>query len=224
VVENPAQPLGFPLAELFADGSSVITKHDGTGGVVSVDTVTAQLMYEVQSTRYLGPDVTTHLDSIALSDDGPDRVRISGVRGSAPPPRLKVCVNELGGYRNSVELVLTGLDIAEKADWVRAQLEPALTASSVTWSLGPVPPPDVATEEEASTLLRCTVLDRSPEPVGRAFSSAAVELALASYPGFTMTAPPGAGAPYGVYRAEYVDRSAVEHTVHHADGHTEVIA
>jgi hypothetical protein len=223
-MSNPAQPLGFPLAELYADGSSVITKHDGTGGVVSVDTVTAQLMYEVQSTRYLGPDVTTHLDSVALSVDGPDRVSISGVRGSAPPEQLKVCVNELGGYRNSVELVLTGLDIEEKAAWVRAQLEPALTAVSVTWSLGPLPRPDAATEEEASTLLRCTVQDPLPEPVGRAFSSASVELALASYPGFTMTAPPGAGAPYGVYRAEYVDRSAVKHTVHHADGHTEVIA
>ena len=122
----PAQPLGFPLAEVAADGSSVITKHDGTGGLVSLDTVTAQLMYEVQSTEYLGPDVTTHLDSIRLTDEGPDRVRVSGVRGSAPPERLKVCVNELGGHRNSVELVLTGLDLDEKAAWVRAQLEPRL--------------------------------------------------------------------------------------------------
>jgi hypothetical protein len=222
--DRPARPLGFPLAELSADGSSVITKHDGTGGVVNVDTVTAQLMYEVQSTAYLGPDVTTHLDSIRLADDGPDRVRISGVRGSAPPERLKVCVNELGGFRNAVELVLTGLDVEEKAAWVRAQLEPRLTASSVTWTLGALPPPDADTEEAASTLLRCTVQDPCPDPVGRAFSSAAVELALASYPGFTMTAPPGNGTPFGVYRAEYIDRSAVTHTVHHADGRTEVIA
>ena len=220
----PSEPLGFPLAELAPDGSSVITRHAGTGGLVSLDTVTAQLMYEVQSTEYLGPDVTTHLDSVELSDDGPDRVRISGVRGSAPPDRLKVCVNELGGYRNSVELVLTGLDVEEKAAWVRAQLEPRLTAASVTWTLGPLPQPDADTEEGASTLLRCTVRDPSPDPVGRAFSSAAVELALASYPGFTLTAPPAAGTPYAVYRAEYVDRSAVTHTVHHADGRTEVVA
>jgi hypothetical protein len=220
---DPAQPLGFPLAEVHEDGSSVITKHGDTGGVVTVDTVTAQLMYEVQSTRYLGPDVTTHLDTIRLGDDGPDRVRVSGVRGSAPPEQLKVCVNELGGYRNSVELVLTGLEIEAKAAWVRAQLEPRLTASSVTWTLGPLPAPDVDTEEGASTVLRCTVQDASPEPVGRAFSSAAVELALASYPGFTMTAPPGNGTPYGVYRAEYVDRSSVTHTVTYADGHNLVI-
>jgi hypothetical protein len=223
-IADPAQPLGFPLAEIDADGSSVITKHPDTGGLVGVDTVTAQLLYEVQSTAYLGPDVTTHLDTIKLDGDGPDRVRISGTRGSAPPERLKVCVNELGGHRNSAELVLTGLDVAEKAAWVRAQLEPRLTASSVTWTLGPLPPPDADTEEGASTLLRCTVQDPSPEPVGRAFSGAVVELALASYPGFTMTAPPGPGTPYGVYRAEYVDRSAVTHTVHHADGRTQVVA
>ena len=221
---DPARPLGFPLAEISADGTSVLTKHRGTGGAVTIDTVTAQLMYEVQSAAYLGPDVTTHLDTIRLSDDGPDRVRVSGVRGTAPPERLKVCVNELGGYRNSVELVLTGLDVEEKAAWVRAQLEPRLTAATTTWTLGALPQPDADTQEGASTLLRCTVQDPSPDPVGRAFSSAAVELALASYPGFTMTAPPGNGAPFGVYRAEYVDRSAVTHTVHHPDGSSEVVA
>jgi hypothetical protein len=216
--QPPREPLGFPLAEVAADGSSVITKHDGTGGLVSVDTVTAQLLYEIQGTEYLNPDVTTDLTSIRLDQAGPDRVAVSGVRGSAPPERLKVGVNELGGYRNSVEFVMTGLDIEQKAAWVREQLSLSLTASSVTWTLGPLPAPDADTEEGASTLLRCTVQDPSAEAVGRAFSNAAVQLALASYPGFTMTRPPGDGAPYGVFRAEYVDRSAVTHTVHHADG------
>ena len=133
-------------------------------------------------------------------------------------------MNDLGGHRNSVELVVTGLDIEEKAAWVRRQLEPRLTASSVTWTLGPRPRADADTEEGASTVLRCTVLDADADAVGRAFSGAVVELALSSYPGFTMTAPPGSGAPYGVYRAEYVEREAVRHTVHHADGSTEVVA
>lgn len=222
-IPHTGQPLGFPLAELAADGSCVITKHDGTGGAVTVDTVTAQLVYEIQSTRYLNPDVTVHLDSVRLQQDGVDRVRIAGTRGEAPPERLKVCVNELGGYRNSVELVLTGLDVEAKADWVREQLAPALTAETVHWSRATLPTPDADTEEGASTLLRCTVLDPSPEPVGRAFTSKAVELALASYPGFTMTGPPAAPAPYGVYRAEYVERGSVEHTVVHADGRREVV-
>lgn len=220
---HTGQPLGFPLAEIAADGTSVITKHDDTGGAVTVDTVTAQLVYEIQSTRYLGPDVTTLLDSIELSQQGPDRVAITGVRGEAPPEKLKVCVNELGGFRNTVELVLTGLDIDAKADWVREQLTPALTAASVTWTRTALPQSDADTEEGASCLLRCTVMDSAPGPVAKAFTGPAVELALASYPGFTMTAPPGPPTPYGVYRPAYVDRGAVTHTVVHADGTRQVI-
>ena len=218
-----ATPLGFPIAEIASDGSCVITKHDGTGGLVSVDTVTAQLMYEVQSEHYLGPDVTVDLTSIELADDGADRVQISGVRGLAPPPRLKVCVNELGGFRNQMEFVLTGLDIEEKAAWLRAQLDGRITASSVTWSMGRLPQSDSETEEGASVLLRCVVKDTDAGVVGKPFTAAAVELALASYPGFTLTAPPGAPSPYGIYRPAYVDRSAVEHTVHLPDGSTEVV-
>lgn len=218
------RPLGFPVAEVAADGSSVITKHAGTGGAVTVDTVTAQLVYEIQSTRYLGPDVTVHLDSVRLDLAGDDRVAISGVVGEAPPERLKVCVNELGGWRNSAEFVLTGLDVEAKAEWVRTQLAPRIAAADVHWSDVTVPPADADTEESASTLLRCTVKDPSPDPVGRAFTSAAVELALASYPGFTMTAPPAAATPYGVYRAAYVAREDVTHTVVHADGRREAVA
>ncbi|ABL84052.1 MULTISPECIES: acyclic terpene utilization AtuA family protein [unclassified Nocardioides] len=221
---HDGRPLGFPLAEIAADGSCVVTKQAGTGGAVTVDTVTAQLMYEIQSTRYLNPDVTTRLDTVRLREVGHDRVEVSGVRGEAPPERLKVCVNELGGFRNTVELVLTGLDIDAKADWVREQLTPALTAQGVSWTRTALPPADADTEEGASCLLRCTVKDERPDPVGRAFTSAAVELALASYPGFTMTAPPAQPTPYGVYRAAYVDRSAVTHTVVHADGRREAVA
>src|SRR5207245_6232251 len=93
----------------------VVTNHPGTGALVSVGTVTAQLLYEIQGTRYLTPDVTTRFDSIRLAEDGPDRVRVFGVRGEPPPPTTKVCVNYLGGYRNTVTFVLAGLDVEEKA-------------------------------------------------------------------------------------------------------------
>lgn len=221
-----ATPLGFPIAEVAADGSFVVTKHASTGGLVSVDTVTAQLLYEVQSTHYLGPDVTTDLASIRLADAGPDRVLVSGVRGTRPPERLKVCVNELGGFRNQMEFVLTGLDIDAKAAWVRTQLEARLAdqaPASVSWSLGSRPDADADTEEAASCLLRVVVKDPSADVVGKPFSAAAVELALASYPGFTLTAPPGRGSPYGIYRPAYVDRAAVEETVHLWDGTTVVV-
>ena len=217
------RPLGFPLAEISSDGSCVITKHPGTGGLVSLDTVTAQLVYEIQSERYLGPDVVTHLDTVQLSADGEDRVRISGVRGSAPPATTKVCLNDLGGFRNHMELVLTGLDIDAKAEWVRRQVEASWESSgnrpaAVDWSLARTDHEDADTEEAASVRLRVTVRDASPDKVGKLFTAPLVELALASYPGFTLTAPPGPGTPYGVYRAGYVAQSEVPHVVHHHDG------
>ena len=220
------RPLGFPIAEVEADGSCVITKHDRTGGAVTVDTVTAQLVYEIQSTRYLGPDVTTDLSSIQLTQDGEDRVRISGVRGEAPPDTTKVCVNVLGGFRNQAELVLTGLDIEAKADWIRAQVDGALSANPpehVDWSLARTDHEDASTEEAASARLRVVVRDPSPDRVGKAFTAPLVELALASYPGFTLTAPPAAGTPYGVYQPFYVSQTEVPHVVHHHDGTVEEI-
>ncbi|GAB2979570.1 acyclic terpene utilization AtuA family protein [Nocardioides montaniterrae] len=216
--------LGFPIAEIAADGSTVITKHETTGGAVTVDTVTAQLLYEIQSTRYLNPDVTTRLDTIRLRQEAKDRVEISGVTGAAPPEQLKVAVNTLGGYRNQMELVLTGLDVDEKAAWVRAQLDDVFTAEEVHWTQTPMRPGDADTEEGASVLLRVIGKDPKPEPLGKPFTGPVVELALGSYPGFTMTTPPGKPTPYGVYTPAYVDRSAVQHTVVHHDGTREVIA
>jgi hypothetical protein len=221
-----ATPLGFPIAEVAADGSSVITKHDGTGGQVTVDTVTAQLMYEIQSTRYLGPDVTTHLDSIRLSQDGTDRVAIGGVTGEAPPEKLKVGLNLLGGFRNTMEFVVTGLDQPAKTDWLRTQLAHAWgdLAGDVTWTSGPVGQPGADTEEAASTRLRATVKTADPAAAAKGFTAPAIELALASYPGFTLTAPPAPGTPYGVFTAAYVERGEVEQVVVHADGRREAIS
>ena len=216
---------GFPIAELHADGSSVITKHPGTGGAVSVGTVTAQLLYEIGGHRYANPDVTARLDSVTLAQDGPDRVRISGVRGEAPPPTLKVCLNKLGGFRNEVEFVLTGLSVEAKADLAKTQLTEGLatTPEAIEWTLVRTDRPDADTEETASALLRCVVRDQNPDTIGRAFSGAAVELALSGYPGFTMTAPPGAASPYGVYTAAYVDAAEVTHTAVLPDGARVVI-
>ncbi|MBZ6173741.1 DUF1446 domain-containing protein [Streptomyces olivaceus] len=210
---------GFPLAELHADGTSVVTKHDGTGGFVDVGTVTAQLLYETHGARYAGPDVTARLDTVRLSQDGPDRVRVEGVRGEAPPPTLKVGLNRLGGFRNEVAFVLTGLDVEAKAALVRAQLEPVLDrVADVRWDLARTDRPDAATEETASALLRLVVRDADQQVVGRALSGAAVELALAGYPGFHVLAPPGKGAPYGVFDALHVPRSTVAHVAVRHDG------
>ncbi len=217
-----SRPLGFPIAEVAADGSCVITKHDDTGGAVTVDTVTAQLMYEVGGPVYLGPDVSTRLDTMAVTQDGPDRVAISGVVGQPPPSSTKVCLNTVGGFRNTVEFLLTGLDIGEKAALIQAQMEAAFDAGTrpdvVEWQLDRTDVPDPGTEAAGTSLLRCHVRSAEADPVGRAFSDAAIQIALASYPGFSVTRPPTAGTPFGVYRPAFVPQTEVPHVVVLADG------
>jgi hypothetical protein len=214
---------GFPIAEVFEDGSSVITKHPGTGGAVTVGTVTAQLVYEVQDARYAGPDVTTRLDTISLRPDGPDRVSISGVRGEPPPPDVKVSQTQVGGYRNEMTVVLTGLDIEAKADLFRRQFEAALRVrpQELDWTLARVDVPDAATEQQASALLTVVARDPSRRNADRAFSNAAVQVALGSYPGFFATSPPGSAHPYGVFTAGFVPQDAPVHEVVHDDGTVE---
>ena len=160
--------------------------------------------------RYLGPDVTARFDTIALAQEGPDRVRVRGVRGEPPPPTAKVAVNVLGGYRNSMTFVLTGLEIAEKADLVRRTLLPRLEGLDVDVRLTP--------HGDHDAHLRLVVRGDDEARVGRAFTAAAIELALASYPGFHTTAPPGGASPYGLYRAEHVPAGAVPHRVVLNDG------
>jgi hypothetical protein len=224
--EHDVRRPGFPIAEIHADGSSVITKHDGTGGAVTVGTVTAQLLYEISGARYLGPDVTSRFDHIELSELDKDRVRISGVIGEPPPPTMKVSLNRIGGFRNEVEFVLTGLDIEAKAELVRAQLTDAFgdrPPTEVSWTLARNDHRDAEVEEEASALLRCVVRDSDATVVGRKFSGAAVEMGLASYPGFHLTAPPGDAAPYGEFIGGLVDAAVVEHVAVRADGSRAVI-
>jgi hypothetical protein len=216
-----ARPLGFPVAEIAVDGSSIITKQDETGGTVTVDTVTAQLLYEIQGPLYLGPDVTTDLTSIRLEEVGIDRVAITGVTGTPPPATLKVAVNSLGGYRNSVEFVLTGPDIDAKAAWLRDQLDAELPIGpDYTWSTYRIPAPDSPTEEGAACLLRLNARAADADAVGRALTAPAIELALASYPGFHVTAPPGRPSPFGIYKAAYVRRDRAAETVHLPNGST----
>lgn len=218
---------GFPIAEVAADGTSVITKHPDTGGLVSVGTVTAQLLYEIGGPRYLGPDVTTHFDTITLAPEGEDRVAITGVRGSPPPATLKVALNDVGGFRNTMTLVLTGLDLEAKAARAEELLFAVLGGrdrfAEVDVRLLRFDRPDAPSNEQATAHLRVTVKDPDPRKVGRAFSNATMELALGGYAGFHTTTPPTAESAFGVYRPAAVPRSAITHAVVLPDGERRVI-
>ncbi len=207
--------VGFPWAEVAADGSSVIGKHDGTGGEVSIGTVTSQLLYEIGGPAYLGPDVTSRFDTIQLEQVERDRVRIFGTKGEPPPATLKVAMNELGGYRNDMAVALVGLDIEAKAKliedafWVACPYRPDEFAS-VTTRLVRTDLPDPESNEQAVAALRITVKDPDERKVGRAFSNAMIELGLSTIPGFFgLSGGPSAGGPYGVYRPAVVPAALV---------------
>ena len=225
-VADLVQP-GFPIAEIAGDGSSVITKNAGTGGAVTEDTVTAQLLYEIGEPAYLNPDVTTHLDTAKLTDLGDDRVQIGGVRGSAPPATTKVAITAVGGWENSVILALTGTDLDAKAALVEQSVHRYVEAvdgidAVAVDRIGQARPN--ADSQNAGTELLKIAVQGTKEAAGRAFSSRIVELALSSYPGLYSLGPPQPGSAFGVYWPGLLDQAMLEHTAHHHDGTTEPIA
>lgn len=215
---------GFPIAEIAATGESVITKAAGTGGAVTAETVLSQLLYEISGARYAGPDATLRLDSLRLTEVGPDRVRISGARGEAPPPDLKVSVTEIGGFRQQLTFPLVGLHIEQKADLIKRQYDFGLEQSglprprSMQWSLARTDHANAETEEAAAARLTLVARDANPKVVGRAFANLAVEFALGSIPGCFTDAPPTDATAYGRFRPEFVPQGTPSHTVHLPDG------
>ncbi len=221
--------IGFPLAELRDDGSSVITKHTGTGGQVSVGTVTSQLLYEIGGPRYANPDVVCRFDTIAVSQEGADRVLISGTRGEPAPPTLKVAMNYLGGYRNGFAFALTGLDIDAKAALLDEQLFSQFPGGrdhfdQVRTQLIRSDKADPDSNEEAVAQYKVTVKDRDERKVGRAFANVAVEFGLCSIPGFFgLSGGPGAASPYGVYWPALIPSELVPQTVAFLGGEATVV-
>ena len=211
--------IGFPWAEIAEDGSSVIGKHEETGGEVSIGTVTSQLLYEIGGPEYFGPDVTTRFDTIQLQEIAKDRVRIYGTQGEAPPSTLKVCLNRVGGFRNDMNVCLTGLDIQAKADlvekafWRACPYQPEDFAQ-VSTHLIENAHPDPDTNEKAVAILRISAKDPDEKKVGRAFSNAVIELALASIPGFfAVGGGPGPGRPFGVYQPARIQADLIPQEV-----------
>lgn len=181
--------MGYPIAEIEANGHITITKHPGTGGLVSVGTVTAQLLYEINTPAYLNPDVIAHFDSVTLKQTGPDRVSVSGCRGSSSPASHKVCINTTGGYRNVMEMVLTGLDIEAKATIFTEVLFESLGGrgrfDDVIEELIRTDKDKPNSNDEASAILRLSVhYQEEALQAGRDFQRKATEIALSSYPGF----------------------------------------
>ena len=215
--------VGYPIAEIENDGSFTITKHPGTGGLVSVGTVTAQLLYEISSPAYINPDVISHFDTLEINQIGPHRVRVSGCRGSNPPGKHKVCINLATGYRNGMDLVLTGLDIEAKAKTITDTLFHSVGGKDqfdeVSVNLYRTDKKIPNSNEEAMATLSISVKSRNPDLVGRLFSAKIIELSLANYPGFFSAGTGKKPGPVISYWPALIDSKHIKEYVH-VDGKT----
>lgn len=131
--ENPDPTrIGFPIAEVEPDGSAVITKPAGTGGMVSFDTVREQLLYEVHDpAAYLSPDVVADFTSVMVDDEGGDRVRVSAAQGAPAPPTYKGLVGRPAGWAGEVRLAYAWPDAEAKARAALAYVRSRAQANGV---------------------------------------------------------------------------------------------
>ncbi|MGH3969738.1 MAG: acyclic terpene utilization AtuA family protein, partial [Mycobacterium sp.] len=211
---------GFPIAEIDRDGGSVITKIVGTGGAVTVDTVTAQLLYEIAAPRYPVPDVVARFDTVRLRQLGPDRVEISAATGEPAPAQAKALLTYPGGFRNSMTLAITGIgrrakaELAERAVWAQIPGGRERFAESTVEVIGAKLDSDAPDDQ---SYLKISVADVDAATVGREFSSAVVATALASYPGLYLTTPPGPASEFMVGWPTLIDVSYLRQRVSMSD-------
>ena len=219
--------VGYPIAEIQKDGSFYITKHPGTGGLVSKGTVTAQLLYEISSPAYINPDVVAHFDTLKIKDIEKDRVYVSGCRGSSPPKDHKVCINLSSGFRNGMEIILTGLDIEEKAKVFTNTLFNSVGGKEqfdeVSIKLHRTDKDDAKTNEEAMASLAISVKSKDPDLVGRLFSAKIIELALSNIPGFFAQGGVKSSGPVIKYWPALINSKYIKEIVHIDGKNIEVI-
>jgi hypothetical protein len=189
--------IGYPLVEAHADGSFVVTKHPGTGGLASVHTITEQLLYEMGTPAYLAPDCIAHFDSIRLEQETLDRVRVSGIRGEAPPEKLKVSVSFSLGYRIFGRYVITGPNALAKARksaeifWEAAGGQD-LYEDAITQFIGwDSTHPPLTDAEPSEVLVQVAARDADQRKLEKRFAPFVVGKGLGSTPGWAVPADQG---------------------------------
>ena len=219
--------VGYPIAEIYDDGSFYVTKHPDTGGLVSTGTVTAQLLYEINSPAYVNPDVIAHFDTLKIEEVEKDKVYVSGCRGSSPPDKHKVCINLAGGFRNGMEIILTGLDIEDKAKVFTNALFNSVGGrkqfDDVSIQLHRTDKENPNSNEEAMASLLVSVKSKDQNLVGRLFSAKIIELALANIPGFFAQGGVKSSGPVIIYWPALVDSKHIKEEVHIDGEEIEVI-
>jgi hypothetical protein len=228
-----AVDLGFPIVHIDHAGRVEITLEPGADGEVSVETLSSQLVYEIQGPLYYNSSVVANLEDIHLKQVGPNRVRLSGIRGLPPPPTTKVGITAHGGYRAEYHIYLTGLDIEEKVAMTKAQTIHAIGPenlkrfSLVRFHVAGMPDPEARSQDAATVDLRIFAQSRDPELLSpNNFLRWCKQNILQSCPGLTPSTDSraGVGKPYFEYWVALMPQSAVQESVHLPDGAVIAIA
>ncbi|MDA8196707.1 MAG: DUF1446 domain-containing protein [Actinomycetota bacterium] len=207
---------GLPIAEILSDGSSIITKSANSGGLVSIGTITSQLLYEIGSPFYLNPDVIADFRTIDITETAVNEVTVSKVKGYPPTEDLKVSLLVDGGYKNSMTAVITGLDPEKKAELLIKHLKLKIDLSqfdSFETQFLPGAKANPQSNEEANSYLKISVTSSSEGLAGRTFSNSIVELALSNYAGFHATTPPTPATRFDRYIPALINRQLTTETM-----------
>jgi hypothetical protein len=215
--------IGYPIAEISADGQVVITKQSySTGGAVTVDTCSSQLLYEIQGPWYFNSDVTAILTDIHFEQLGVNRVALRGVRSAPPPPTTKVGITARGGFQAEVSWFLVGLDIAAKARMLEAQIRHLLAPYSSNFSalkfstLGSSPD-DPRDQDSATVTFRVVAQARRAEDLAPSqFLRPITDNIMQGYPGATFHLDLRQGFPKPVYEyyVTLLPQEDIKHQAH----------
>ncbi|KAJ7646561.1 hypothetical protein FB45DRAFT_821037 [Roridomyces roridus] len=218
--------LAYPIAEINGDGGVVITKEKNRGGMVTVQTCSSQLLYEIQGPWYFNSDVTAILDNITFTQIGPNRVSMTGVQAAPPPPTTKVGVTAPGGFQAEMQYFLVGLDIAAKArmleQQVRHHLRDAIKGFSLLdFQLLGTAGANPRTQDAATVTLR--IIAQAPTAEALAtnnFLRPLIDLIMSAYPGGTFHLDSRLGFPKPVfeYFVTRLQQTDVQHRVHMQSG------
>jgi hypothetical protein len=218
--------LGFPIAEIFTDGTTILTKEENTGGEISVGTVASQLLYEIQGPQYFGSDVVALLEGIQMEQLGKDLVKITGVKGNPPPTTTKVGLSAKGGYQAEIHYLLCGLDLEQKAEWTERQIRRSMgdnvsKFSCLKFQLIGYSPEDPKNQDVATCMLRIFAQSKDKSVMAMdgmavpGFNRWCLENFLQSCPGASIENDlrQSAGKPFFEYWAALLPQKEISHAI-----------
>lgn len=213
--------IGYPIAEIARNGEVVITKQRGSGGEVSPDTCTSQLLYEIQGPWYFNSDVTAILDGLWFERLGENRVALRGVRGDVPPSTTKIGITAKGGFQAEVHWFLVGLDIEAKARMIETQIRHDLRPymerfTKLEFTINGSAPENPTNQNAATVDFRVFAQAPNSEDLSPArFFRPVFDVIMEAYPGATphLDIRQGFPKPIFEYYVTLLPQSDIQHTV-----------